>query len=97
MKNARISELRDNLSQYIARVRKGETLIVYDRNTPVARIEPIVADDEDLPDWAREAMQKGILSPPKVRSRKPLKITPVKADPRFSLLEALLEERQSGR
>ena len=97
MKNARISELRDNLSQYLARVRKGETIIVYDRKTPIARIDPVVADDEDLPQWAREAMQKGILSPPRVRSREPLRIKPVQADPKFSLLEALLEERRSGR
>ena len=97
MKNAKISELRDNLSQYLARVRQGETVIVYDRDTPIARIDPVVSDDQDLPDWAREAMQKGILSPPKVRSRAPLNIQPVKADPKFSLLEALLEERRSGR
>ena len=45
MKNARISELRDGLSDYLARVRKGETVIVYDRDTPIARIEPIAASD----------------------------------------------------
>lgn len=97
MKNAKISELRDNLSQYLAGVRKGETVIVYDRDTPIARIEPIPPEDADLPDWAREAMRKGILSPPKVRGREPLEIKPVRADPKFSLLEALLEERRSGR
>ncbi|HEX9287745.1 MAG TPA: type II toxin-antitoxin system prevent-host-death family antitoxin, partial [Thermoanaerobaculia bacterium] len=41
MKNARISELRDKLSEYLAQVRKGETVIVYDRDTPIARIDPI--------------------------------------------------------
>ena len=35
MKNARISELRDKLSEYLARVRRGETVIVYDRSTGV--------------------------------------------------------------
>ena len=49
MKNARISELRDGLSEYLARVRKGETVIVYDRDTPIARIEPIPSADAELP------------------------------------------------
>jgi antitoxin (DNA-binding transcriptional repressor) of toxin-antitoxin stability system len=97
MKNARISELRDSLSEYLARVRKGETVIVYDRDTPIARIEPIVAGDESVPEWAREAERRGILQPPKVRGGPPLVPNPVKADPKFSLLDALLEERRSGR
>jgi antitoxin (DNA-binding transcriptional repressor) of toxin-antitoxin stability system len=97
MRNARISELRDGLSEYLARVRKGETVIVYDRDTPIARIEPIPPADENLPEWVREAERRGTLTPPRVRDRKPLEITPVKADSRFSLLEALLEERRSGR
>ncbi len=98
MKNARISELRDSLSEYLARVRKGETVIVYDRDTPIARIEPIAAAPElGVPDWVIEAEKRGIMSPPKVRGGAPLNVNPVKVDPRFSLLEALLEERRSGR
>ena len=96
MKNARISELRDSLSEYLARVRKGETVIVYDRDTPIARIEPIPPAEESLPDWAREAERRGILSPPKIRDGAKLP-PPVKVDPKFSLLAALLEERRSGR
>ncbi len=96
MKNARISELRDGLSDYLARVRKGETIIVYDRDTPIARIEPIAATASEVPEWVREAERRGILSPPK--SMEPVVLgPPVKVDPKFSLLEALLEERRSGR
>ncbi len=96
MKNARISELRDGLSEYLARVRKGETVIVYDRNTPIARIEPIAPGGEGVPDWVLDAERRGVLSPPKVR--RPVKLPPpVKIDRKFSVLEALLEERRSGR
>ena len=96
MKNARISELRDGLSEYLARVRKGETVIVYDRDTPIARIEPISPADPNLPEWVREAERRGILSPPKKRG--PIVLgPPVKVDPKFSVLEALLEERRTGR
>ncbi len=99
MKNARISELRDGLSEYLARVRKGETVIVYDRDTPIARIEPIAAAPAEpgVPDWVIEAERRGIIQPPRVRGGKPLDVNPIKVDPRFSLLEALLEERRSGR
>ena len=97
MKNARISELRDGLSKYLARVRKGETVIVYDRDTPIARIEPIGATDSNVPDWVRDAERRGILTPPKIRGGKPILPSPVKLDARFSLLEALLDERRSGR
>ena len=36
-----IRDLKAHLSEYIARVREGENLIVTDRGTPVARIEPL--------------------------------------------------------
>jgi antitoxin (DNA-binding transcriptional repressor) of toxin-antitoxin stability system len=96
MKNARISELRDGLSDYLARVRKGETVIVYDRDTPIARIEPIAPSDTSVPEWVRDAERRGILSPPKTTG--PIVLgPPVKVDPKFSILEALLEERRTGR
>ncbi len=99
MKNAKISELRDGLSEYLARVRKGETVIVYDRDTPIARIEPIAAvpPEPGVPEWVIEAEKRGILLPPKVRGAPKLRVDPIKVDPKFSLLEALLEERRSGR
>lgn len=96
MKNARISELRDGLSDYLARVRKGETVIVYDRDTPIARIEPIAPSDQSIPEWVREAERRGIMSPPKKTGPFVLP-PPIKVDPKFSLLEALLEERRTGR
>lgn len=37
----KISELKARLSAYIAAVRGGETIIVCDRNTPVARLAPL--------------------------------------------------------
>lgn len=41
MKEAKISEVKNHLSQYLALVRKGETVRVLDRNVPVAQIVPI--------------------------------------------------------
>ena len=96
MKNARISELRDSLSEYLARVRKGETVIVYDRDTPIARIEPIAPAPGNWPEWIREAERRGIITPPRIRDGAKLP-DPVKPRKPVGLLEALLEERRTGR
>ena len=40
MKSAKISELKARLSEYLACVRRGETVVVCDRNTPIARLVP---------------------------------------------------------
>jgi prevent-host-death family protein len=97
MKNARISELRDKLSEYLARVRKGETVIVYDRDTPIARIDPIAPAPEETPAWVLDAYRRGIATPPKIRDGKRLSMPPPKPKKPLNLLEALLEERRSGR
>ncbi|HEX9287602.1 MAG TPA: type II toxin-antitoxin system prevent-host-death family antitoxin [Thermoanaerobaculia bacterium] len=97
MKNARISELRDKLSEYLAQVRKGETVIVYDRDTPIARIDPIAPAAGDVPEWVLEAYRRGIATPPKIRDGKRLPMPPPKPKKPLDLLEALLEERRSGR
>lgn len=43
-----VAELRQNLSVYLRRVRKGETLVVTDRNRPVAVLGPAPASASDL-------------------------------------------------
>ena len=96
MKNARISELRDKLSEYLARVRNGETVIVYDRDTPIARIDPIAPAPDDIPEWVLEAYRRGIATPPKVRDGARLPSPPKPKKP-VGLLDALLEERRTGR
>jgi len=41
MKEAKISEVKNRLSRYLALVRKGEVVRILDRNIPVAQIVPI--------------------------------------------------------
>jgi prevent-host-death family protein len=45
MQMVKIADLKNNLSRYLARVRRGAEITVYDRNTPVARLVPFVAGD----------------------------------------------------
>ncbi len=41
---AKIADLKNNLSQYLAKARRGAEIVVYDRDTPVARLVPFVPD-----------------------------------------------------
>jgi prevent-host-death family protein len=40
MKHANVSELKAHLSSYLTAVRGGETVVVHDRKTPIARLIP---------------------------------------------------------
>lgn len=43
-----VAELRQNLSVYLRRVKKGERLVVTDRNRPVAELGPAPTTGPDL-------------------------------------------------
>lgn len=46
MKKANVSELKAKLSAYLAEVRGGGTVVVYDRATPIARLVPFIREDD---------------------------------------------------
>jgi prevent-host-death family protein len=48
MTRAKVSELKARLSAYLAEVRSGGTVVVYDRSTPIARLEPYEEDAAPL-------------------------------------------------
>ena len=48
MTRAKVSELKSRLCAYLAEVRGGATVIVYDRATPIARLVPYVENADDL-------------------------------------------------
>jgi antitoxin (DNA-binding transcriptional repressor) of toxin-antitoxin stability system len=96
MKKAKIAELKNRLSHYLQFVRKGHSVLVYDRDTPIARIEPVGHPAAlESADWISELERTGALRPP----AKPLpkdwlqRRAMVKAD----VTQALLDERESGR
>jgi prevent-host-death family protein len=49
-----VRELKDRLSSYLRRVRRGETILVTDRGRPVARIIPA-----GVPDHIAELLAQG--------------------------------------
>ncbi len=47
MKKAMVSELKTHLSSYLAAVRRGQSVVVCDRTTPIARLVPYAPDEDD--------------------------------------------------
>jgi prevent-host-death family protein len=96
MEKVSISKLKDQLSAYLKKVQDGQTLLVTDRNKPVARLEPVTAATSAAQRIAR-LVEQGVVSLPKAP---PLSIEEIRqmrpVAPGARLLEALLEERESG-
>jgi prevent-host-death family protein len=86
MKTVRIAELKARLSEYLRAVRRGETIAVFDRDTPVAQIVPV---------RDRTALR---IRKPAPAARRPNQVPlprPLKLE--LDVVELLLEERQSHR
>jgi len=86
MKQVRIAELKARLSEYLRAVRRGETIAVLDRETPVAQIIPV---------RERSALRvrkptPGTPPPNRVPLPKPVKLN-------VDVVQLLLEERQGNR
>ena len=98
MKKAGIAALKNNLSRYLDQVKGGETILVMDRNQPVAQIVPLpsaarglVSDDDRLSRLERKGLIRRAIPG---HNKWLAKHRPVKV--KGSVLQALLDERGSG-
>lgn len=98
MKKARIAELKNNLSAYLDHVRAGGSVLVLDRDHPVAQILPLqplvrrpAVDEERLVRLERRGLiRRGAGGLPKwLGRRRPPRL-------RGSVLKDLLDEREAG-
>lgn len=99
MKRASITETKNQLSALLDKVRHGETILITDRDHPVARLEPVSNDDRvDLKGRLAHLERNGII---RRASGKPSKLIlekrPPKANKEASVLRALLAERDENR
>ena len=97
MEQVNISTLKDQLSAYIRKVRAGETVLVMDRNQPVAQLMPVSGqetDDERLASLIAQGIVRPAKGPP-LDFKEFLRCRPVVKG--AGVLEALLEERREGR
>jgi len=95
MEKATISELKNSLSAYLKKVRAGQTVIVFDRHIPIARLERI-DPDQVADDVVSRLERAGLVR--RSRSQMPLallKRSPPKA--KRSVTRALIDERDEGR
>lgn len=97
MEKVSVSKLKNQLSAYLKKARDGQTVIVTDRNKPIASLQPVAPPTTEDEHIAR-LVELGIVSLPKspplsieeIRRRRPVV-------PGAGVLEALLEERREGR
>ena len=96
MQRTSITEAKNNLSALIDRVRRGETVLICDRNRPVARLQPVGPGDasgKDAP-WLAGLVRDGLLAP----AGKPISLRslpkPVKPAKPASIVEALRADRE---
>jgi len=93
----KISELKNRLSHYLGLVRRGEAVLVSDRDEVIARIEPAGGRDrsDDSAEWLASLERRGILR--RASRRLPrdwiARAPEVKAD----LVDAVIRERAEGR
>jgi antitoxin (DNA-binding transcriptional repressor) of toxin-antitoxin stability system len=95
VEKATISQLKDRLSAYLKKVRAGRSILIVDRDEPIARlerIEPGGAADDRVSRLERAGLVrrgKGRIDPAALRRQAPR--------PRVSVLAALLDDRREGR
>ena len=88
MIKARVAQLKSELSGYLRKVRRGTEVLVYDRDTPIARLVP----------WERTEQKGGLtVRPPTIA----LRIQDVPLPPPLPggdrIVQMLIHERQQER
>ena len=74
---ARISELKARLSWYLDAVRRGQTVTVLDRKTPIARLVPLEEGARELRVDTPSSAPRAIGEVRGVRPRKPVDVVRV--------------------
>jgi antitoxin (DNA-binding transcriptional repressor) of toxin-antitoxin stability system len=99
MERVTIGKLRNQLSAYLRKVRAGETVLVLDRDTVVARLTP-VSRHEAEDDRITRLIADGMITPPKDPKGRDKTLALLAGGPpptTASALRALLEERDENR
>lgn len=63
MRSVGIRQLKDRLSEYVRLAEGGETVLVTDRDRPVARLSPLTAEDRRVGDPLAELVRQGLATP----------------------------------
>ncbi len=101
MKTSTITNTKNHLSALLNFVRHGETIIITDRDRPVARICPALNNNISCEDKLSILEKQGLVKRAETKFAKKLKeiikIAPPKSKGKASVINALLKERAEGR
>jgi prevent-host-death family protein len=98
MKAAKVSELKAGLSKYLARVKRGEQVVITERGRTIAKIIPIPPAEGDEEERMRELERLGIVSIPEYPGVPPEYWTlDLPSNPHARVVEAIIEEREERR
>ncbi len=95
MHSVNIAKLKNSLSKYISFARNGEEVVIRDRNLPVAKLVPFIAEDADDLDLTLVAAGKMRLPKSTLDTKKLLKIPTGKVTGRRAT-QALLSDREES-
>jgi prevent-host-death family protein len=99
MRKASITQAKNHLSQLLEEVKSGTTILILDRNKPVARLEPVAAEGATNDERVASLVAQGLATAP----RRPLDAAAflsrkmIRLPARTTALQALMEEREHGR
>ena len=97
MTSAPVAKLKATLSEYLARVKAGEEVIVTERGKPIAKIVPFGRGEAEVPTHLLELARAGLVRLGSGKLPKGFWKMPRPADPTGAGVKALLEEREGGR
>ena len=95
MEKATISEIKNRLSAYLKKVKAGQSILILDRDQPVARLVRVEREqhpDDRLTRLERAGLIRRATQPVPIKA---LKVPVAKA--KSGVLQALMEERREGR
>jgi prevent-host-death family protein len=98
MSVVKISELKNRLSHYLDQVRRGESVLVSDRDRVIARIDPagdLPSEGKKDGQWLADLERRGIIR--RGTGRLPRGWMGQRPKVKADVVGALLDERQEGR
>ena len=99
MNKANISYMRNHLSRMLSRVKEGESILVLDRQEPVARMEPVTGRSAPGLPWREDLVRRGLIRPAR-RGRTATALSNLRMPTcrkGGDVLKALLADREEGR
>lgn len=97
MKSASVSKLKATLSACLAWVKAGEEVVVTERGKPIAKLVPLAPDDTMRTSHLTELERAGLVKIGAEQLPQDFWTLPRPKDAQGAGLQALLDERETGR